>query len=61
MTNGNEESCPENTHHANCVKTVTCSYNQAGSYDVKVEADNCHEVSEPDEGNNDGKWTLNVN
>ena len=56
-----EESCPDNAQYATCVKTITFSYNQPGSYDVKVEADNRHEVDETNEANNDKKWTINVN
>ena len=56
-----EESCPDNAQYATCVKTLTFKYNQAGSYDVKVEADNRHEVDETEESNNDKKWTLQVN
>ena len=47
-----EETCPDNTQDATCVKSLDFSYNQPGSYEVEVQADNRNEVTEADEGNN---------
>ena len=55
-----EEACPDNFQYASCVKDVTFSYGQAGSYAVEVEADSRGAISEADETNNSKSWTINV-
>ena len=55
-----EEACPDNTQYASCLKSVTFSYAQPGSYVVEVEADSRQEVSETDETNNTESWTIVV-
>lgn len=56
----NEESCPDNTQYASCVKNVNFSYSQPGSYVFEVEADHLQEVAETDETNNTRTWTIVV-
>ena len=55
-----EEVCPDNYQYASCVKDVTFSYAQPGSYDVEVEADSRGTISEADETNNTKSWTITV-
>ena len=55
-----EEVCPDNFQYASCVKDVSFSYSQAGSYDVEVEADSRGSIAETDETNNMGTWTIMV-
>jgi DNA-binding beta-propeller fold protein YncE len=56
----NEVACPANTLYASCVETVEFSYDEAGSYQVEVEADHLNEVVETDETNNTNNWTVTV-
>ena len=55
-----EEACPQNAQYASCVKNVTFSYAQPGSYVVAVEADHRQAIPEADETNNTRSWTINV-
>jgi hypothetical protein len=55
-----EESCPANTHYANCTKNVSFSYSAPGSYAVDVEADSHGEVAETNESNNLRSYTIDI-
>ena len=55
-----EEACPANTQYASCLKNVTFSYAQPGSYVFEVQADHLGQVAETDEANNAKTWTIVV-
>lgn len=55
-----EEVCPDNTQYASCVKNVTFSYAQPGSYVFEAQADHLNQVAETDEANNVKTWAIVV-
>ena len=55
-----EETCPANTQYASCLKNVTFSYPNPGSYVFEVQADHLSQVAETDETNNNKTWTITV-
>ena len=58
--NWTEAFCPADTHYAKCDSTFEFTYDQPGTYEFEVEADNRGEIAETNEANNRGSVTIQV-
>jgi hypothetical protein len=58
--NWTEAFCPADTHYAKCDSTFEFTYDQPGTYEFEVEADQRGEIAETNKANNRGSVTIQV-